>query len=341
MNYGEIKTAVFSSLRELGEEASLFDFGESINAALLQLTSMLPLEAIPELMVTKFIDRSGSVLSEGAVQLPERFYSLEFVQFATSRAGDGTVTRSTARIVPPEEFELLTSLGTAEKIASVTGQLVRFSPTPVGSGNEGDPKAIKMVYKRRPVPYSSLRNVHFPGSCIDILQHNDSPHTLDLYDWNTAPVTAANLGFETVEDIIGCTILAGRSSATAGLSYELFRMTVVDAGEDTTVQVIISEDDEVPPVDDVTGTTTLQPSLILPRQQDETGKSVQSDDQVPDITEKWHHHIVDLAVARILISLGQYNPAAARLQLLTQKFQAMGHDIFFTMPEVPAEKGGR
>ena len=342
MNFGQIRTAVFGIIGETKEPISLFQFGEAFDAAQLQFCSMMPLEAIPELMMTTYADRAASVLSEGSIQLPKRFFALEFVQFATERDGDGSVSRRSARIVDPSEFEMLTSFGASERIASATGHLVRFSPTPAPSGDSGDPKAIKLVYKMRPRYFMAAKRWQTNGTFPSLYQHNDSPRLFDVLAWDGGPRTLSALGVDSEEDMIGGRVFIGGPDPFTDYNITVHEATIVDCYVDSDtsrVVVVVSDDDAIPVPDDATGTTRRRPCLVLPRKIGEAGTSILSDDDIPDFDDKWHPHLVDLTAVRLLAGIKRYNEAGAQLQFLNQKIAAMGVDVFFTMPETPEEEG--
>lgn len=314
MNFGEIKTAVFASIpAEHRESISTFEFGEAIDAAQRLFAIVLSAEAIPEIVIDKFIDRANDVGATRILPLPEDFLRAEDVAFATERDDDGNPLRHPARLVSPEEFIELEN-NTAEYIASVYNNLLHVWPEPV-EAQENEFAAVRMTYRRRPRPYMSTAGVIQHAGRMHLRQQADSKRTFECVSYATGSEPFSYWGLD-LNELVGGYAYIGAPHMLADKIGELYVARIVMAWETATpaAMIRVSSDDEIPFEDEAPGVGFLFPYCYVAQRQ-AWGHGVAAteaeDFEFPDLGPNWHSLIVDYALARLEV---RWNPQGAQLR---------------------------
>lgn len=307
MNFGEMRTTVFSYLPdEWQEKISVFEFGEAIDDAQRLFTIVLPASVIPELVREMFIDRRDDEGATDILPLPEDYLKVENVKFAQIRDDDDEPIRRQARIVEPSEYERLKAAGSPEFIASVFNNLLHVSPDPAPAVT-ARPSAVRMLYRKRPRPYTTTAGVLQQAARVDLQQDIDSRHTFKAFDYSPAPEKREWGYWELdVNELPGGFVYMGGDIMTADKKAPLYIMRIVHAwDEDGGGFIRVSGDDEVPIADDpafpgVLGYTYPYSYIAQRPIFGYSGASVEAEDhEFPDIGANWHHLICSYAIAKL------------------------------------------
>lgn len=333
-NFGELKTAVFSQIpAEHRGKISTFEFGEALDAAQRLFAIVLPAEAIPEIVIDKFIDRSSDIGATRILPLPEDFLRLEDIQFATTRDSGDIPLRKTARIVSPEEFMELEN-NTTEKIASVYNNLIHLWPEPCAAVAD-KPAAVKAIYRKRPKPYLSTSGVIQNAARLHLQQDSESRRTFYCRSYvDMAQKPFDYWGLDTNE-LVGGYAYIGAEYVLAYNIGPLYVTRIVMAWEtdvDNFGMIRVSSDDAIPYSDASPGVGfTFLYCYLAQRQSFGRGDmAIEAEDfDFPDMSANWHSLMVDYALARLEV---RWNPQSsqARMQRVFQTLAAAGAKLDYT-----------
>lgn len=313
MNFGEMKTTVFSKIPpEKREAVSVFEFGEAIDAAQKLFAAILPVNVIPEIIMESFIDRSNEIGAEGFIPLPEDYLRAEAVHFAQARAQDGTPLRLPARFVTPLEFENLRHSGTEEQIYTTFNNLLHLHPDPVAAAQD-KPGAIKLVYRKVPRPYMTTAGILQTGSRLNLRQLYDSRHTFQTHDYTDSDPKPFSFFQLDVNQMASGYAFIGASTIAANRKGPLYVCRIVLAWDENigTEQdpvmcghIRISGDDAIPYADEDPQNQKgfLFPWCYVTQRQvfGESNNAIQAEDwEFPELGKEWHAMICDYALSRI------------------------------------------
>lgn len=321
MNFGEIKTTVFAAIPlEKREKVSVFEFGEAIDDAQVLFATVLPEVVIPELVIEQFINPGDAIGSSDLFPLPEDYLKAEKIQFAQVRDDSDQPLRRDARLVPPADFDELKSAGSKEFIASVFNNLIYVNPEPAAAV-DGEPSTLKIIYRKRPRPYTTTAGVLQQAARVTLQQNIDARHTFLAYDYGGVPSARKwdYWGLD-VEELPGGYVYMGGSDMTDDTKNPLYIMHIVQAWDSVlnVAHLRVSSDDSVPVDDDPLdpgGTGFSFPYCYVAQRPvfGYSGSMVEAGDhEFPDIGANWHHLVCSYAIARLEEG---YDKDAAKLRM--------------------------
>lgn len=333
MNYGELKTAVFSRLPQQAlDELSPFEFGQAIDEAQQLMATILPAEAVFDLVVESYADVSAVYEDGTVIPLPGDYLKAESVSFATTRASDGTVVRHNARMVSPEEFDRLKETEPGERIASIFNHSLNLYPSPAPYSIDGPP-AVKLVYRRRPRPYMVQSTTLQKAVKVHLRQDYESRHTF----FASSIVDAQNhewshWGIQDEKDLIGGTAYIGGSLLDADRLGKMYVCRIVAAWNENGIgKIRLAGDSEIPHDDDQSGQGIgyIYPyCLVATKQvygQGSAGLMAQ-DWESPDMSKALHHLIAEYAVGSLILKYDKQKSQQI-MQSVFASLQAMGANL--------------
>ena len=337
MNFGEIRTTVFATLpKEWQEKISVFEFGEAIDDAQRLFATILPASVIPELVREMFIDRRETEGATDIIPLPEDYLKVESVKFAQVRDDNSIPVRRHARIVEPSEFERLSASDSPEFLASVFNNLLHLTPDPAAA-SLNKPAAIRMLYRKRPRPYTTTAGVLQQAARVDLQQDIDSRHTFLAFDYGAGPAKREWSYWEIdVNELPGGFVYMGGSVMTWDKKAPLYIMRIVHAwDEDGGGYLRVSGDDAIPTADDplfpgIWGFTYPYCYIAQRPVFGYSGSAVEAEDhEFPDIGANWHHLVCSYAIAKLE---ERFSPdsAKARMTRVFQTLSAAGAKLDYT-----------
>lgn len=317
MRYGEMKTSFMSVMENLKIPATVFDFGESLDAGIYFIALNLPSDSISHLI--KVVTSDINIYVPRQITLPGDYMRVESVRLAKERVVlnttgpvlGGPIFLPTT-IVSQREF-LNRSQYSNDPVVSFFNGLLNYSPDlPAPLDNFSGP--IELTYRRIPDGYIRKYTNRSNGVVVGNLKQD--PGNNQLFDMSVDDDTWEDLGLSTDS------LKGGSISFNVG-SY-IYSASIDYAWDDvggTFSGLHVKEDTPIPAL--ASGSLLLSHVSESPLPLTGGQTYFNSDSGKPDLPESFHRLVLDYAIGKFLMSR-RPDVASGFMNLVMQTFAALG-----------------